>query len=522
MNAVSRLILISIVSALLISASTGVSTRSVGEYDPWADLDNDGDIDIFDVVRMTVNYGTSGEPYAAKAAIEFDGGWVDITDKCGQEVILEHGLNSMDVIVDITGKTTLDGGVHQRHLGCTGYTPGWSTTYGGPNSDAASSVIQTSDGGYALAGNTHSFGVGDADAWLVKTDANGVKHWSATYGGPDNDFSHSVVQTTDGGYALAGQTYSFGAGSYDFWLVKTDAGGNLQWNRTYGGVDADYAMDMVQTTDGGYALAGFTFSFGAGMADYWLVKTDASGFLLWSRTYGGPDSDGAYSVVQTGDGGYALAGETYSFGAGMADGWLIRTDASGIFQWGRTWGGVDSDFAYSLVQTSDGGYALAGETFSFGAGLSDFWLVKTDANGIMQWERAHGGSHYDYAHSVVQTDDGGYALAGSTLSFGAGSWDAWLVKTDASGIFQWGRAYGGIYYDFAYSVVQTGDGGYTLAGYTSSFGAGGDDMWLRRAEAELGLMWTDSSLNAIWLHRGATDPYWNFVRVRVWKINDTP
>jgi len=185
-----------------------------------------------------------------------------------------------------------------------------------------------------------------------------------------------LVQTSDGGYALAGYTNSSGAGNYDFWLVKTDSSGNAQWNKTYGGALRDVARVLMQTSDGGYALAGNTYSFGSGDEDSWLVKTDSSGNAQWNKTYGGMYEDNTYSLVQTTDGGYALAGYTASFGAGGQDFWLIETDASGNAQWNQTCGGTGVEGAYSLVQTSDEGYALAGYTDSFGAGDYDFWLVK--------------------------------------------------------------------------------------------------------------------------------------------------
>ncbi|XES78041.1 MAG: hypothetical protein ACBZ72_03990 [Candidatus Bathyarchaeia archaeon] len=206
-----------------------------------------------------------------------------------------------------------------------------------------------------------------------------------------------------------------------------------QWSQTYGGTDWDYAECVVQTSDGGYALAGYTASFGAGYSDFWLVKTDASGTLQWSQNYGGPGSEWAYCVVQTSDGGYALAGRTASFGAGF-DFWLVKTDASGTLQWSQNYGGPGSEWAYCVVQTSDGGYALAGRTASFGAGF-DFWLVKTDASGTLQWSQNYGGPGSEWAYCVVQTSDGGYALAGRTASFGAGSNDFWLVKTAPDSLF---------------------------------------------------------------------------------------
>jgi hypothetical protein len=205
------------------------------------------------------------------------------------------------------------------------------------------------------------------------------------------------------------------------------------------------------------------------------------------------------------------------------DGGLQRVlGLTGQQVWNRTYGGTKDDEAYSLVQTGDGGYALAGQTNSSGAGGYDAWLVKTDANGNMLWNKTYGGTGWDGATSLVQTGDGGYALAGQTNSFGAGSNDFWLVKTDANGNMLWNKTYGGTGDDGAYSLVQTGDGGYALAGYTKSSGAGGYDAWLVKTDAsgnigESGLVWVGSTSNSIILYRGAADPCWNYVRVQIWK-----
>jgi len=217
-------------------------------------------------------------------------------------------------------------------------------------------------------------------------------------------------------------------------LVDCLASDPQGWTRTYGGANSDGAVALVQTLDGGYALVGSTQSFGAGNWDFWLVKVDASGNMMWNQTYGGTNIDIAYSVVQTLDGGYATAGSTNSFGAGNEDFWLIKMDANGNMEWNQTYGGTNRDSAYSVVQTLDEGYTIAGVTQSFGAGNWDFWLVKTDASGNMMWNQTYGEAGFDWAYSVVQTLDGGYALVGSTDSFGAGNWDFWLVKTDFSGV----------------------------------------------------------------------------------------
>jgi parallel beta-helix repeat protein len=353
-------------------------------------------------------------------------------------------------------------------------------TYGGTGSDFALALVETVDGGYALAGNTASFGVGGIDFWLVRTDVFGNMLWNRTYGGAGEDRPLALVETIDGGYALTGITYSYGAGSGDFWLVKTDANGGHLWNRTYGGAGEDRAYALVETIDGGYALAGSTASFGAGTYDFWLVRTDASGNHLWNRTYGGGSYDDPLAFVQTVDGGYALVGRTYSFGAGNFDFWLVKTDSSGNMLWNRTYGGAGEDRAYALVETIDGGYALTGITYSYGAGSGDAWLIRTDAFGNHLWNKTYGGAGEDWFYTLIQTADGGYALVGPTYSFGAGSSDIWLVKTDASGNHLWNRTYGGTREDYGSSIIQTSDEDYTLAGGTKSFGAGSDDFWLVR------------------------------------------
>jgi len=359
----------------------------------------------------------------------------------------------------------------------------FAKTYGGTDWDLASSVQQTSDGGYIVAGWTYSFGVDSSDIFLIKTDANGNVIWAKTYGRTGDDRASSVQQTSDGGYIVAGWTASFGAGYDDIFLIKTDANGNIIWAKTYGGAGTDRASSVQQTSDGGYIVAGWTASFGAGYSDVFLVKTDANGNIIWAKTYGGTDYDYAYSVQQTSDGGYIVAGFTTSFGAGSSDIFLIKTDASGNLQWAKTYGGTSWDAAYSVRQTSDGGYIVAGGTSSFGAGLSDIFLIKTDANGDIQWAKTYRGISYDGAHSVQQTSDGRYIVAGYTFSFGAGLSDIFLIKTDANGNIIWAKTYGGTYNDEALSVQQTSDGGYIVAGYTHSFGAGSRDIFLIKTDA---------------------------------------
>jgi TolB-like protein len=365
------------------------------------------------------------------------------------------------------------------------YAVTFAKTYGGTNDwYNATSVQQTSDGGYIVAGYTYPFfDLLYADVFLMKTDASGNIIWAKTYGGSNADWAESVQQTSDGGYIVAGNTYSFGAGSADIFLIKTDANGNIIWAKTYGGTGRDSASSVQQTSDGGYIIAGTTRSFGAGVVDIFLIKTDADGNVIWAKTYGGTGWNYAYSVQQTSDGGYIIAGTTRSFGAGVVDIFLIKTDADGNVIWAKTYGGTGWNYAYSFQQTSDGGYIVAGSTLSFGAGGYDIFLIKTDANGNIIWAKTYGGTSGDWASSVQQTSDGGYIVAGTTGSFGAGDYDIFLIKTDANGNIIWAKTYGGTIGDWASSVQQTSDGGYIIAGTTRSFGAGLSDVFLVKTDA---------------------------------------
>jgi hypothetical protein len=337
---------------------------------------------------------------------------------------------------------------------------------------------------------------------LISYNVMAAEMWQQTYGGANDDRVYSVIQTNDGGYVLAGFTMSYGAGLQDFYLLKTDKNGNMLWNRTYGGAGADGARSVIQTSDGGYALVGDTTSFGNLSSvflsyDFWLVKTDNNGNMLWNQTYGyrlsfenGTEYSGsmAQSVVQTSDGGYALAGRTYGIGAGLSDFYLVKTDEDGNMLWNQTYGGTENDNPLSMIQTSDGGFALVGYTESFGAGEGDYWLVKTDSDGNMEWNKTYGGSGFDEAASFVQTSDGGYILVGRSTSVENGA--VWLVKTDANGDIEWSKqpSPSHIQLSSPISVVETSDGGFALSGdfWVIKTDVNGDILFYQSYETETG------------------------------------
>ena len=259
----------------------------------------------------------------------------------------------------------------------------------------------------------------------------------------------------------------------------------IEWERTFGGQDYNYAFSVQETTDGGYIVAGGTGASSARTKVY-LVKTDTEGNLVWEKTFF-ERSGFAFSVQETTDGGYIVAGETSSIGAGSRDVYLVKTDTEGNLVWEKTFGGTFADCAFSVQETRDGGYILAGRTNSFGAGRNDVYLVKTDREGNLLWEKTFGGEGQDAAYSVQETAAGGYILAGLT---DAESRDVYLLKTDSDGNRVWEKTFGGEGYDQAYSVQETTDGGYIVAG-----------SWIprdSRVGTRMTLMKTDSEGNGVW------------------------
>ena len=362
---------------------------------------------------------------------------------------------------------------------------GWEQTYGGVDHDWGTSGQQTTDGGYIITGSTSSFGNGQSDVYLIKTDNNGDTLWTKTFGGLEEDEGRSVQQTIDGGYIITGLTSSLvnGLVIYKYiWLIKTDINGVEEWNITFFGNTGEKSGNSVQqTSDGGYIITGRIYSLGNSL-DLSLIKTNNYGDSLWTKTFGGLDQDEGCSIQQTTDGGYIVTGRTQSLGNGDDDVWLIKTDGNGQEQWSQTFGGLYDDRGSSVQQTSDGGYIVTGKTHSFGNGESDVWLIKTDGNGTEQWTQTFGDVDYDEGESVQQTSDGGYIITGWTNSFGNGQQDVWLIKTDGNGTEQWNHTFGGINDDWGFSVQQTSDGGYIITGGGDSFTNGYDNVYMIKTD----------------------------------------
>lgn len=408
----------------------------------------------------------------------------------------------------------------------------WDRTLGGTETETTSVVLQTRDGGYLLAGSSNSpvsaFKSqprrGVDDYWVIKLDAQGARQWDRTFGGASGSLNYlfDAQQTADGGFVLGGMSNSGiggdrtapGRGNYDYWVLKLDAQGTPQWDRAYGGSSADYFTSLQQTADGGYILGGYSASGvggdktqpNRGSTDYWVVKVDGQGTKQWDRTFGGNPTSNPNGTIgggqlqrvcQTADGGYLLGGFTEQTAGGDqtqplrggSDFWLVKLTSQGVKQWDRLLGGPGSDLLFALCPTPDGGFAVAG-TSSSGVGgeksapsrgTGDYWLVKTDAQGLPQWDRTFGGAAYDNLSDVCLGADGGYLLAGTSASapsadktqpsFGGG--DAWLVKVDDQGTKQWDRILGGAAEDYVHRAQATADGGYIL-GAGSSSGVSGD------------------------------------------------
>lgn len=355
----------------------------------------------------------------------------------------------------------------------------WARTYGGAGDDYARVVQPTTDGGYIVAGFTNSFGAGGFDAWVLRLDGGGNILWQKTYGGSTDDYATTVAPTSDGGFFVGGTSQGLGFQGFPYvgWVLKLDAGGNLLREDRYGGTNSYSVVSVESLPDGGYTLAGDSHPFPAS-GKVWLLRADSAGNVVWERVFGGGFDDRAYDLHLTSDGGYVLAGRIVA--AGGANSRVMKLDSTGTVTWQRFLISPGQNEALAVQPADDGGYVISGPTIAFGAGNGDAWVVKLDASGTVLWQKTYGGAAYDTASDLRATGDGGFVVAGNTRSFGAGQDDIWLLKLSATGSILWQRTFGGAAAERAYSVRATSDGGLIVAGETQSFGAGNVDVWLLR------------------------------------------
>ena len=407
------------------------------------------------------------------------------------------------------------------YLGAMAQTPSiqWGKVLGGSMYDIAYSIQQTNDGGYIVAGSSNS-NDGDVvgfhfsnssyivpDFWIIKLDSIGHIIWQKCLGGNLFDVPIFIQQTTDSGYIVAGITASndgdvSGCHSCrtdqmhwigDYWVVKLNSKADIVWQKCLGGSNTDIAYSIQQTKDGGYVVAGHSSSIDGdvtgnhGSADFWIVKLNCLGNIVWQKSLGGSSADIANSFQQTKDGGYIVAGSTNSNDGdvsgnhGKNDYWIVKLDSIGKIVWQKCLGGTNDDYANYIIQTKDLGYMVAGYSSSNNGDLTgnngnfDYWIIKLDTSGNITWQKNYGGSSFDIAHSIQQTNDLNYIILGETISSDgivvgnhSNDGDFWAIKLDTVGNLIWQKCLGGTNVEVGNSVNTTKDGGFILAGYSVS------------------------------------------------------
>lgn len=351
--------------------------------------------------------------------------------------------------------------------------------WGGTGTDVGRfSLVQADDDGYVVIGQTDSSGAGLADAFIAKYNYDGTLAWNKTWGGANNDYGYSLTKTADGGYAMTGQTYSYTAGLGDMFLAKFAANGILSWSRTLGGTtDYEYGYSLDQTSDGGYIVTGKLATWGAGNGDMYISKYTSAGALSWTKMWGGSSADVGYYVIETSDGGYAVTGQTSSFGTG-GDLFLAKYASDGTLTWNKTWGGTGVEVGRTITQTGDDEYILTGYTASYGGGGNDMVVLKFSSSGTLLWNKTWGGTGGEIGYGTVLTSDGDLIVTGQTSSYGAGNGDTFMAKYTSDGNLLWNKTWGGTGIEAIMATMITRDNGLVMAGSTASYGAGGTDMLL--------------------------------------------
>lgn len=348
--------------------------------------------------------------------------------------------------------------------------------YGGESYDQGCEVIQTADNGYLIAGTTGSFGFSSGQIMLIKTDFQGYEEWRRYYGDNFADQARSMEKTADGNLVIAGFTETT-VNSYQAFAIKLTMDGDTIWTRSYGGSAWDFCHQVAALPDSGLALFGQTYGNNATEGDFLLIRLNKHGDTLWTRTYGGPEMEIGESIAVAPDGGFYLAGSTTSYGAGKVDFYVVRTDAVGDTLWTKTFGGQEDDLCYAVAVTLDGGYVVAGGTYSNTAGKSDFVIYKDQ--GIIQWTRFSAYLGNDYWTDIIVEPIGNVTAAGYFTEGGAGLEDMRITRYGADGIYNGMAAgHGSQQNDRAYDVKLTSDGGYIMVGFTEGFMERFDDVYL--------------------------------------------
>ncbi|MDY0101484.1 MAG: T9SS type A sorting domain-containing protein [Lentimicrobium sp.] len=340
----------------------------------------------------------------------------------------------------------------------------WSKTYEGIYSDIARQIMPTNDGGFVMVGESESYGPGIISTLLIKCDSTGVEEWSKTYGGSAFDLPTSVIQTTDNGFLIATYTTSFPPEGTNIRLIKTDPAGETLWTSVIpnsNGCLISLSGCVVQTPDVGYLIAGYGWK-DPNCNQIMLFKVNASGEAEWFKEIGGFSDDYGANIQLTNEGNIILAGYTFSYGNGLCDGYLLKLDQNGETIWTSVTGGTDYDSYRFVRPTSDGGYIAVGSTQSFGKGEQGF-VVKTDADGLVQWTAAHGGNINEGFEGVVETANHDFLLSGSTNSYGNGEHDFLIMRIDAAGALLGMETYGGSNEDFGSTIEIMANGDYIAA-----------------------------------------------------------
>ncbi len=361
----------------------------------------------------------------------------------------------------------------------------WSKTYGGPKYERGPQLLESSDGFLFLVGRTTSFGAGDPDFWLQKLDQSGDTLWSKTYGGASIEMSHHLLESSDGSLFLVGSSYFLGAGVSDIWLQKLDQNGDTLWSKTYGSTSYDENPQLLESSDGSLFSAGCTSKYSVGEVDLWLQKLGPQGLPLWSKTYGSSTSGVPPQLLESSDGSLFLVGSTSSYVAGTllarsCDLWLQKLDQNGDIIWSKTYGGEGGEFSPQLVESDDGSLylvAISKQLAPFGQGATHLWLQKLDETGSTIWSKTYGEGNEHSPH-LLKSSDGTLLLVATTSSFSADGNDLWLQKLDENGDNLWSKTYGGTENESSPQLLERKDGTVLLVGVTSSYGAGGEDIWI--------------------------------------------